>query len=71
MNPEEAVKAFQDLDTKYAFGIHWGTFKLTLELMDEPPTRLIKCLSKAGVSQTKFKCLVHGEQWRDPFENCN
>ena len=69
MNPEEAVKAFQDLNTKYAFGIHWGTFKLTLELMDEPPIRLRECLSDAGVPQRKFKCLVHGEQWRDPFGN--
>ncbi|MAN00366.1 MAG: Zn-dependent hydrolase [Rhodobacteraceae bacterium] len=71
INPEEAVKAFQDLNTKYAFGIHWGTFKLTLELMNEPPIQLKKCLKKAGVSQTKFKCLVHGEQWKNPFKNVN
>ena len=71
MNPEEAVKAFQDLGTKYAFGIHWGTFKLTLEVMNDPPIQLKKSLKKAGVSQTKFKCLVHGEQWKNPFRNFN
>ena len=40
MNPEEAVKAFEDLQAKYGVAIHWGTFKLTTELMDEPPERL-------------------------------
>ena len=42
MNPEEAVKVFSDLGAQYAVGIHWGTFKLTLETMDEPPLLLKK-----------------------------
>ena len=67
MNPEEAVRTFQDLGAKYAFAIHWGTFKLSLEPMDEPPMQLNRSLEKAGIHHSKFKCLKHGEQWRSPF----
>ena len=35
MNPEQAVQAYVDL-----VAMHWGTFKLTDEPLDEPPRRL-------------------------------
>ena len=37
MNPEEAVKAFDDLEEKYGIAIHWETFKLTTEPKQELP----------------------------------
>ncbi len=37
MNPEEAVEAFRALNARVMVPIHWGTFKLTDEAMDEPP----------------------------------
>lgn len=40
MNPEEAVQAFEDLGALAFFAMHWGTFKLTDEPLDEPPVRL-------------------------------
>lgn len=67
LNPEDAVKAFQDLGAEYAFGIHWGTFKLTLEKMDEPPKRLKRSLRDAGISEQVFRTLQHGESWKLPF----
>ena len=63
IDPEEAVKVFNDLGAKYAIGIHWGTFKLTLEPMDEPPTRLKNALKAAGVDGEIFRTLRHGEMW--------
>ena len=63
INPEEAVKVFSDLGAKYAIGIHWGTFKLTLEPMDEPPNRLKNALKVAGVDGKTFRTLKHGETW--------
>ena len=63
VNPEEAVKAFTDLGAKRAIGIHWGTFKLTLEPMTEPPLRLKKALKNSGVPEEKFRVLKHGEKW--------
>ena len=65
INPEEAVKVFEDLGVKYAVAIHWGTFKLTLEKMDEPPRRLKQALDSAGVSGARFKTLKHGELWSE------
>ncbi len=40
MNPEEAVQAFADLGARHFLAMHWGTFKLTDEPLDEPPQRL-------------------------------
>jgi L-ascorbate metabolism protein UlaG (beta-lactamase superfamily) len=40
MNPEEAVRAFTDLAARHFVAMHWGTFKLTDEPLDEPPARL-------------------------------
>ena len=45
MNPEEAVRAFGELNRgagrrSALLPIHWGTFKLTDEAMDEPPARV-------------------------------
>nr|WP_293252429.1 MBL fold metallo-hydrolase [Nannocystis sp.] len=40
MNPEEAVQAFADLGARRFLAMHWGTFKLTDEPLDEPPRRL-------------------------------
>jgi N-acyl-phosphatidylethanolamine-hydrolysing phospholipase D len=38
--PEEAVQAFVDLDARTMLAIHWGTFDLAEEPLDEPPVRL-------------------------------
>lgn len=40
MNPEQAVRAFRDLQAHAFVAMHWGTFQLTDEPMDEPPQRL-------------------------------
>lgn len=40
INPEEAVSIHNDIHSKYSLGIHWGTFPLTAEPIDEPPYRL-------------------------------
>jgi L-ascorbate metabolism protein UlaG (beta-lactamase superfamily) len=40
MNPEEAVQAFVDLAARSFVAMHWGTFQLTDEPLDEPPARL-------------------------------
>jgi L-ascorbate metabolism protein UlaG (beta-lactamase superfamily) len=67
MNPEEAVQTFVDLGAKYALAIHWGTFKLTTEPMDEPKVRLRQSLTKKDIALHRFRALQHGEEWQTPI----
>ena len=60
-NPEEAVRAQQDLHARYAVAMHWGTFRLTDELLDEPPRKLAVALERSGVDPEHFFLMKHGE----------
>lgn len=62
VNPAEAVKIFQDLQPKQAIAIHWGTFKLTLEPLSEPPKKLQRALQEAGINARLFQALKHGQK---------
>src|SRR5438445_5979176 len=65
MNPEEAVRAFRDLGGgahgSVMIPMHWGTFKLTDEAMDEPPVRARAAWEAAGLEPERFWVLAHGE----------
>ncbi len=61
VNPQEAVRAFKDLRARYAVAMHWGTFRLTDELLDEPPRRLAQALSESGVPPERFFVMKHGQ----------
>ena len=60
VNPEEAVRIFRDLGARHAAAMHWGTFRLTLEALDEPPRRLVGALDAAGIEQQRFFVMQHG-----------
>jgi N-acyl-phosphatidylethanolamine-hydrolysing phospholipase D len=61
MNPEEAVDAFRALRARLMVPIHWGTFKLTDEAMDEPPVRARAAWKAAGLVEERYRQLAHGE----------
>ncbi len=61
MNPEEAVAAFRALNARMMVPIHWGTFKLTDEAMDEPPIRARAAWDSAGLPPSGYRQLAHGE----------
>jgi N-acyl-phosphatidylethanolamine-hydrolysing phospholipase D len=61
MDPEEAVQTQLDLRGKKMLGIHWGTFVLTDEPMDEPPKKLYEAVSKRQLTKEDFWALKIGE----------
>jgi N-acyl-phosphatidylethanolamine-hydrolysing phospholipase D len=66
MNPEEAVQAHLDLGSKLSVGMHWGTFALTDEPMDEPPQRLKAAMAAQPATTPPFVVMRHGEtKWLD------
>lgn len=61
--PEEAVRIHQDIGARQSVAMHWGTFVLTDEPMDEPPRRLRLALERQGISELAFRVMQHGEVW--------
>ena len=61
VNPEEAVLIHKDIRAGYSVAIHWGTFLLTDESMEEPPKRLREALKKAQITEERFFLMRHGE----------
>ena len=50
-NPEEALSIAQDLKSKKAIGMHWGTVILSLEPIMEPPARFKNGAEKYGLKK--------------------
>lgn len=61
MNPSDAVKAHRDLRSKQSLGIHFGTFQLTTEAIDQPTLDLAASLQEAGISNEEFTVLPEGQ----------
>lgn len=61
INPMEAVRIHQDIGAKRSIGIHWGTFQLTDEPLDQPPRDLAIARNVLGVKEADFSVLAIGE----------
>ncbi len=48
-SPEDAVQGFLDLRSKYMVPMHYGTFKLSHEPMEEPVQRLLSDADRHGI----------------------
>lgn len=61
VNPAEAVQIHRDLGAKRSLGVHWGTFALTDEPLDQPPLDLAAARQAAGLADDDFFVLAIGE----------
>ena len=61
VNPAEAVRAHLDLGAPLTLGMHFGTFQLTDEAIDEPARRLRAALAAAGAPGARFRVPAFGE----------
>ena len=73
VDPEEAVRVYQDLVAPHRdrplplmLGIHWGTFRLTDEPMDEPQRRTARRWHDVGLDADRLWIARFGETRRLP-----
>ncbi|MDE2143749.1 MAG: MBL fold metallo-hydrolase [Elusimicrobia bacterium] len=60
VNPDEAVLAHLDLGSRVSVGMHFGTFRLTDEGMDDPVRALEASRRERGVADDAFRALHNG-----------
>ncbi len=64
-NPEEAIQMFKESGAEFMVPIHWGTFILSHESLDEPLNRL-KAEAKRLRMEDRVIILRHGEMFTVP-----
>lgn len=64
IDPAEAVKLHLDWKAKRSVAVHWGTFRLADEPLDEPGARLGNALAAAYLPGQSFRLLDFGETLR-------
>lgn len=66
MDPAEAYRAYVDLGARHFLPMHWGTFDLTDEPLDEAPRELRRAVERAGGSMDAVHLLPIGGSWHVP-----
>lgn len=61
MTPEEAINAFQDLNAKTMIPVHYGTYDLSDEPVNEPLARLNREIERQELPENSFRILSIGE----------
>jgi L-ascorbate metabolism protein UlaG (beta-lactamase superfamily) len=59
MNPEQAVRSFLELRAKIFVPMHYGSFRLGYEPLEEPPARLLASARDAGI-EDKLLVMTEG-----------
>ncbi|KAJ3272134.1 hypothetical protein HDV01_005899 [Terramyces sp. JEL0728] len=61
-NPRDAVDLHLDIKSLKSVGMHWGTFILTNEPVNEPPVKLLEEMKKRGLDPNAFHVVDVGGQ---------
>jgi L-ascorbate metabolism protein UlaG (beta-lactamase superfamily) len=64
MNPSDAVQAHLDVDAAESIGMHFGTFQMTAEGIDEPLRALDEAREARDIPSSRFRTLGFGESHR-------
>ncbi len=64
MNPAEAVQAHLDLEASESVGMHFGTFQMTAEGINEPLQALEEARRARNIPASRFRTLDFGESVR-------
>jgi L-ascorbate metabolism protein UlaG (beta-lactamase superfamily) len=62
--PEEALRVLADVRGRHLVPIHWGTFDLAEEPIEEPPARLSAEARRLGLGPDRVWLMKHGETRR-------
>ncbi|MEI6243107.1 MAG: MBL fold metallo-hydrolase, partial [Chlamydiota bacterium] len=60
INPSHAVQIHEDVHSKLSIGMHWKTFSLGDEPLDQPPYDLFLALQKKQIPYSKFLAIQPG-----------
>jgi N-acyl-phosphatidylethanolamine-hydrolysing phospholipase D len=60
-SPADSVLLHHDVRSKLSVGMHWGTFVLTDEPVNQPPQKLKEALEKNGKKPEEFVTINIGE----------
>lgn len=60
IDPQQAVQLFRELHCQHAIAVHWATFELSSEALDEPPVLFREALQAQDVAPEKFELIKVG-----------
>lgn len=63
VDPQDAFRAYQDLGARVMLPVHWGTFRLSHEPIDEGPRELKRLVVDKDVDPSRVRWLAIGERW--------
>jgi N-acyl-phosphatidylethanolamine-hydrolysing phospholipase D len=66
VDPTDAVQIHLDLKAKRSIGVHWGTFTLTDESLDQPPKDLAMARAAKDLPKDAFDVLAIGQTLKLP-----
>ncbi len=64
VDPAEALKIHRDIRSRRSLGVHWGSFDMSDESLDDPPRELAAARREAGMDEAEFFVLRVGETRR-------
>ena len=66
IDPGEAMRVYEALHPVMGLGVHWGTFQLTFEAIDDPPRRLAALRRAGGAKAQGFIATEPGQGFDVP-----